>query len=496
MKTTILTMAIALALSLSVPAAAKVTAQQKCDSLKLTASAKLAQCRLVALAKHEKKPDETRRDEAFAKCESKFQTVYDKAELKAPEDTAAEQRDQCSTYGNAESIATYLSTSADTVRGLIGSSVSETPRLVSGEDFICWLASNGGVWCLGSGDYGQLGDGLFADSADVAVQPVGLDSGVVAIAAGEQHACAIKDDASLWCWGENNDGQIGDGTTVNAGSPVEVQASEVEIVRVGLGEEHSCAVDNAGGTYCWGQNSDGQVGIGTNDAKVLVPTLVASLTVPMHDVRAGDNFTCALSQSGSVACWGQGDSGRLGNGSDAESLAPVWVTGLSDGNVTQLEVGWSSSCAAVQGGSLYCWGRNNVGQLGIGTTEDSNVPVEVTALGSGVRAFSSGYRNVCAIDADGALYCWGSNSYGALGDGSEEDSSTPMRVGGVLAYAGDPGYATITEVDVGGTNISCAVTDTDDRLCWGKIPISEEGSSWTTAAFPLRIQPFVDVDPF
>ncbi len=283
---------------------------------------------------------------------------------------------------------------------------------------------------------------------------------------------------------------------MNAGSPVEVQASEVEIVRVGLGEEHSCAVDNAGGTYCWGQNSDGQVGIGTNDAKVLVPTLVASLTVPMHDVRAGDNFTCALSQSGSVACWGQGDSGRLGNGSDAESLAPVWVTGLSDGNVTQLEVGWSSSCAAVQGGSLYCWGRNNVGQLGIGTTEDSNVPVEVTALGSGVRAFSSGYRNVCAIDAEGALYCWGSNSYGALGDGSEEDSSTPMRVGGVLAYAGDPGYATITEVDVGGTNISCAVTDTDDRLCWGKIPISEEGSSWTTAAFPLRIQPFVDVDPF
>ena len=173
----------------------------------------------------------------------------------------------------------------------------------------------------------------------------------------------------------------------------------------------------------------------------------------------------------------------------------MWVTGLSDGNVTQLEVGWSSSCAAVQGGSLYCWGRNNVGQLGIGTTEDSNVPVEVTALGSGVRAFSSGYRNVCAIDAEGALYCWGSNFYGALGDGSEEDSSTPVRVGGVLAYAGDPNL-TITEVDVGGTHISCAVTDSDDRLCWGKIPSSEEGSSWTTATFPLRIQPFVDVDPF
>lgn len=484
----------------AMPATAKVTAQQKCDSLKLIASAKLAQCRLVALAKHEKKPDEVRRDEAFAKCESKFQTVYDKAELKFPEDASAADADQCSTYGNAASIRTNLDASADAVLGIVTIPVGATARLVSGEDFTCWLSDAGGVWCLGWGDYGQLGDGNFSRSPDVAVQPLGLDSGVIELAVGEQHACAIKDDGALWCWGENNDGQIGDGTDVNAGSPVEVFSSEYGIVQVGLGEEHSCAVDQSGAVHCWGSNGSGQTGIANSGANVLAPVVVGSLSVPMRAVYPGSRHTCALGQDGSVACWGSGADGRLGSGSDEDSIAPVWVEGLSEGNVTRLDVGWNTSCATVQDGSLYCWGDNDQGQLGIGTTDASNVPVEVTALGLGVQTFSAGYRAVCAVDNQGALFCWGRGSNGVLGNGAEEDSATPVRVGGVLEYAGEFGSASVIGVDVAGNHTACAVTDTDGRYCWGRLRwgdevASDDAISSVDVSSPELMQLLYAVDP-
>ncbi len=498
MKTTILTLAIALALSLSVPAAAKVTAQQKCDSLKLTASAKLAQCRLVALAKHEKKPDETRRDEAFAKCESKFQTVYGKAELKAPEDAAAADEDQCSTYGDAASLLTYASALGGGFQRLISIPSADSSRLVPGMQHACWLSDEGGVWCAGEAADGELGDGTFANTFDVPVQPVGLDTGVAAIAAGNEHLCALLDDGSVRCWGDNDEGQIGNGQTDDVGFPVEVLSSEYGIQQIGLGGNFSCAVDKDRRVLCWGDNLYGQCGVGSSSNEVLEPTYVASLDTPVQSVHGGDDHACALTIAGDVACWGRGQS--LGDGSGEDSDAPVWVVGLSEGNATQLASGDDFSCATDQDRSLLCWGRNDYGQLGDGTNEDSTVPVAVADLGAGVQMFSGGDRFACAVSESGKLFCWGRGNVGNLGNGSEDDSSTPVLVGGVLEFAGDAGFARITDLEASiGFQTACAVTSTDGRYCWGRLRWGDETASgevsYVDVSSPELAQVFYDVDP-
>ena len=167
---------------------------------------------------------------------------------------------------------------------------------------------------------------------------------------------------------------------------------------------------------CWGDNGNGQLGNG-NIINSLVPVDVTGLGSGVTAISAGDGHSCALTSGGAVKCWGYNGDGQLGNGSTVNSSVPVDVTGLGSG-VTAISAGSLQSCALTSGGAIKCWGSNVRGQLGNGSTTNSLVPVDARGLGSGVTAISTGERYSCALNSGGAMKCWGTNEYGQLGIGS------------------------------------------------------------------------------
>jgi alpha-tubulin suppressor-like RCC1 family protein len=177
---------------------------------------------------------------------------------------------------------------------------------------------------------------------------------------------------------------------------------------------------------CWGSNGNGQIGSDTLDLST-VPLSVAGLTDAAAAVSCGRNHTCVLLQSGGVACFGRNSNGELGDGTHVESPAPVAVTGLSSG-VTDLQAGNYHNCVLTSGGGMKCWGWNQSGQLGDGTTEDRTEPVDVSGLSSGVSAISVGSGHSCALLTSGEVLCWGSNDSGELGNGTLDNANRPTAV--------------------------------------------------------------------
>lgn len=279
----------------------------------------------------------------------------------------------------------------------------------------CALTSAGGVKCWGEGWDGQLGRGWCgAASSASPVDVVGLPDDVVAITAGFLHTCALTGSGRVKCWGQNLVGQLGDGTRVGACGPRDVAGLTGGVIAVAAGGYHTCAVMSAGGLKCWGENEWGQLGDGTTTDRY-TPTDVWGLDAPIAAIAAGFHSTCALTTAGAVKCWGYGGS-----------VIPEEVSGLSSG-VTAVAVGTGHKCVQLAGG-VKCWGNNAHGQVGDGTTELRTSPVDVTGLASGVAALSAGYGYTCAATGAGRVRCWGMNEEGQLGDGTTEDRTTPVAV--------------------------------------------------------------------
>jgi alpha-tubulin suppressor-like RCC1 family protein len=297
----------------------------------------------------------------------------------------------------------------------------------SGYKHTCALTSAGGVKCWGFNVDGELGDGSII-SKHAPVDVSGLTSGVAGISASGYHTCAVMNSGAVKCWGYNAFGQLGDGTTYNRATPVSVSglASGVNVIKTG--EYHTCALMQTGGVKCWGDNDNGQLGDGTVQNK-LVPVDVTGLTSGVSALSTGGYHTCALMQTSGLKCWGDNAYGQLGNGTATDSLAPVNVNGLASG-VSGISGGFRHTCAVMQGSGAKCWGHNAYGQLGNGTTGSSSTPVDVSGLASGVNVIRAGYRDTCALTTSGGVKCWGDNSYGELGDGTYNNSSTPVSVYG------------------------------------------------------------------
>jgi alpha-tubulin suppressor-like RCC1 family protein len=249
------------------------------------------------------------------------------------------------------------------------------------------------------------------------------DAPVSHLSAGGYHTCAVKSTGTLWCWGFNGAGQIGDGTTTDKHFPWQVNAFGNSAVEVAAGFDHTCARKNDGTLWCWGINTGGEVGDGTGVNQSL-PVQLTTLGNTVTNVSAGDEHTCARQSNGSVWCWGRDTFGELGDGGNTSQAAPVLV----GGGFADVSAGGYHTCARKADGTLWCWGENNVGQVGDGTTTDRNVPVQVTALGAAVAEVSAGEDHTCARKTDGTLWCWGWNFHGQLGDGTEVDESTPVQV--------------------------------------------------------------------
>jgi alpha-tubulin suppressor-like RCC1 family protein len=246
-----------------------------------------------------------------------------------------------------------------------------------GYRYTCAVA-NGGARCWGSNGSGQLGDGTNVQRL-VPVPVAGLGSGVTDIDAGEGLTCAVANGAAK-CWGNNNVGQLGIPTsTASSNTPVAVTGLSSGIAAIGVGYEHSCALTSAGGVKCWGSNSNGQLGNGTT-VDSSTPVNVSGLSSGVVALAVGESHNCAITAARAAKCWGANFFGQLGNGNTTFSPIPVNVIGLSD--VAAVGPAYDHTCAITGNGAIKCWGRNASGQLGNGTEPtDSLVPVDVTGFG-------------------------------------------------------------------------------------------------------------------
>ncbi|TXI75826.1 MAG: RCC1 repeat-containing protein [Dokdonella sp.] len=289
----------------------------------------------------------------------------------------------------------------------------------------CGLTSGGGVKCWGDNDYGQLGDNSTTDSL-TPVDVTGLASGIQTISVGGFHACALTIGGGVKCWGGNGSGQLGDNSTTGSLTPVDVTGLASSVQAISAGSSHTCALTSIGGVKCWGSNFIGQLGDNsTTDS--LTPVDVIGLTSGVQAISAGGNVTCALTDFGGVRCWGSNGAGQLGDGSDTDRLVPVDVMGLTS-DVQAISSGGSHTCALTSAGGVKCWGANDGGQLGDNSTTRRLTPVDVTGLASGALAISASGSHTCALSSSGGAKCWGYNSQGQVGDGSFYGEATPQTV--------------------------------------------------------------------
>jgi len=296
---------------------------------------------------------------------------------------------------------------------------------------------------------------------------------VIGISGGLYHSCAVLADGTIRCWGRNNFGQLGDGTNTDALRPVEVSGIS-GAVSVDCGWQHTCAVLSDGTVKCWGENTTGQLGDGTTNHSLL-PISVPGLTQVVQ-VSLGAAHTCALSSDGTAKCWGINNVGQLGSTSIDLTLctigatpyncsrSPIDVTGLT--GATALEVGGAHACALVSG-QVKCWGENLHGALGNGNNTNSFSPVFVKEPGganlAGITAIGSGWGHSCASSGQ-LVRCWGRNDSYQLGDGTQ--TSRNFASAGLSLQAGSVSL---------GHQFSCAVLSSGIS-CWGANNVGQIGT--------------------
>ncbi|MEK9702721.1 MAG: hypothetical protein VW829_11920, partial [Deltaproteobacteria bacterium] len=270
---------------------------------------------------------------------------------------------------------------------------------------------------------------------------------------GGRHSCLLLDNGTVKCWGANDFGQLGTGDNSSSNIPRAIP-NLVSVVQVSLGGDHTCALHDNTTVSCWGANDFGQLGTGDNSSSN-IPRAIPNL-VSVRQIAAGEEHSCALLDNGSARCWGAQEFGRLGNGQGGpgQVLSPTPVQNLQE--AAHLALGSTHSCALLDNDSVQCWGKNTAGQLGDGTDNNSsNSPVNVQLTGT-VNHLAVGSNHNCVVIA-GQVKCWGSNDNASLGNGGSADARIPTTVLGILDA---------TKVFAGGQH-SCALRSTGTALCWG-----------------------------
>ncbi|MCG8528379.1 MAG: fibronectin type III domain-containing protein [Opitutales bacterium] len=343
--------------------------------------------------------------------------------------------------------------------------------VATGKDHSLFLQADGTVWGFGQNSSGQRGDGTLTDQ-NSPIQVGGLTD-VVAIAAGADHSMAIKSDGTVWTWGNNSNGQLGDGTVSSRSSPIQV-ASISNATLLAAGDAYSLVVDASGDTWAFGKNDKGQLGDGTTTERLLPVEILSSEMVVSID--AGKAHSVAITDEGNVWAWGRNSENQINASADASVLSPVTIP--NDGNAISIAAGYSHTLIltddgllkslgnnlygelgdgtsqsvrktpvqigeftdvdALQSGddhhsfiladgTLYLWGQNESGQLGLDTTTTEYSPNELTHIETFFKV-SHGGQHTIALDSDGDLWAWGENSNGQLGDGSNSNSSQPLAI--------------------------------------------------------------------
>ena len=337
--------------------------------------------------------------------------------------------------------------------------VGPAASIVAGGVHSCALLVSGFVSCWGQNGFGELGNGGFPPVSLTPVTTIGL-ADVVSIAAGFFHTCAVRSDGTVWCWGDNSAGQIGNDATGNVPvfAPVQVPGITTA-VSVAAGMRHTCALLASGGVRCWGAGSFGQMGnnlVPFRSGPVATAPVSPSIAVGAVELAAGDNFTCALLSDATVSCWGQGSKGQLGNGSTGNSAVPVAVAATD--TFVAIGAGSNHACGILAGGGVKCWGSNIVAQLGQPAPAFSALPLSVPVVPLIVE-IAAGQDHTCAVIVGGEVQCWGGNGFGQHGDGTTRGSgfSAAQGIGGTFLARGVSA----------GNQFTCAHRGNGSAACWG-----------------------------
>jgi alpha-tubulin suppressor-like RCC1 family protein len=336
-------------------------------------------------------------------------------------------RTQISAWGRNDKGQLGNGTTSDSSRPVhvLGSS-GITTAISAGSHHSLALRSNGTVWAWGYNVNGQLGDGTTTDSS----RPVQVRrlSNVIAVAAGDYCSVALRSDGTVWAWGFNANGQLGDDTITSSSTPIRIRglSNITAIAAEEGGAFHILALRSDGTVWAWGSNAAGQLGDGTR-TNSSTPVRVQGLT-EVTAIGVGFFFSMALRSDGTVWSWGFNQHGELGDGTTTTRLTPVPVIGLA--GVTAIAAGGSHKLALRSDGTVWAWGSNYLGQLGNGTTTDSSTPVQVIGL-SGMTAITAGGSHSLALRSDRTVWAWGYNAHGELGDSTLTTKSTPAQVTGL-----------------------------------------------------------------
>lgn len=313
----------------------------------------------------------------------------------------------------------------------------------------CGITTEGVLKCWG---YNQYGEGGNDTSGNQLLKPTPVYGGGtwINIDIGQNTACGIKDDGTAWCWGRNNNGQLGNGNTTNQDRPVRVSGSGTWI-DIAAGTGFSCGIKTGGTAWCWGSDLYGNLGNNTSLTNSLTPVQVSG--TGWTQIEADSMFACGIKSAGTAWCWGYGNYGQIGNGTTkVENPVPAQVSGT--GTWTSISVGSSFACGVKSGGTGWCWGLGDKGRLGNGSDANRSTPVQVS--GSWKR-IDAGSAYACGIRTNDTAWCWGENENGELGIGSTAGPKmTPVAVGGGGTWK-----------SIKGGLVTCGIKSDNIGYCWG-----------------------------
>ena len=338
----------------------------------------------------------------------------------------------------------------------------------AGYEHTCGIIANGSAMCWGANGQGQVGCG---DSNLNTSNPtyVNATNTFVSISAGEWHTCGIISNGSAMCWGGNDFRQIEDGTTTTPiRSPVFVNTTN-KFISIDAGNIYTCGIISNGSAMCWGSNLEGEIGDGTSGASKLNPVFV-NTTNTFVSISAYGGHTCGIISNGSAMCWGYNNHGQIGDGTNGtDRLNPVFVN--TTNSFISIDSGDWHSCGLLSNGSAMCWGYNNYGQIGDGTNGTDRLnPVFVNTTNKFV-SIDAGDWHSCGLLANGSAMCWGANDFGKIGDGT----TTTPRVNPVFVNTTN----TFVSVSAGGRH-SCGIISNGSAMCWGYNGFGGIGDGTTT----------------
>lgn len=357
-------------------------------------------------------------------------------------------------------------------------------EISAGWNHTCALASNGLVYCWGYNYYGQLGNNsVNASETPVAVSMVGELAGkkFKSISAGHAYTCGISSDDYAYCWGFNSLGEIGNNSVIDSHFPVPVYRSGslngLTVKSISAGAGHTCAIASDNNAYCWGSGGHGELGTnpsGSSSFPVAVDRSgnLSGKSISSIDTK-GTNFTCATSTESRGYCWGYNEIGQLGDNTGSNRPLPteIYMLGaLSGKTVLSISANGAHACAIASDNIAYCWGENNYGQLGINSASQYRLGPNITYMAGAlnnktVKSVTTGLLHTCAIASDNNPYCWGQGSYAQIGDGNYTEIN---RAAVAVNIAGALSGKSVKKISSGEDNYSCVIASDNQAYCWGQ----------------------------